>query len=89
MPPIDKTIRKARAASLRDAGAGAARNYLESRIGQIEEVLIEKSNFGRTAHFAPIHVTGDIMPGKIVMARVTGMDKSKTLQATAIRRDTA
>jgi threonylcarbamoyladenosine tRNA methylthiotransferase MtaB len=89
MPPIDKTIRKARAASLRDAGAGAARNYLESRIGQIEEVLIEKSNFGRTAHFAPIHVAGDIMPGKIVMARVTGMDKSKTLQATAIRRDTA
>ena len=89
MPPIDKTIRKARAAILRDAGAGAARNYLESRIGQIEEVLIEKSNFGRTAHFAPIHVNGDIMPGKIVMARVTGMDKSKTLQATAIRRDTA
>tara|TARA_Y100001934_G_scaffold41797_1_gene50229 strand:- start:53595 stop:54854 length:1260 start_codon:yes stop_codon:yes gene_type:complete len=89
MPPIDKTVRKARAASLRDAGAGAVRNYLESRIGQIEEVLIEKSNFGRTAHFAPIHVSGDIMPGKIVMARVTSIDKNKTLQAKAIRRDTA
>ncbi|MBO87985.1 MAG: tRNA (N(6)-L-threonylcarbamoyladenosine(37)-C(2))-methylthiotransferase MtaB [Rickettsiales bacterium] len=89
MPPIDKTVRKARAASLRDAGAGAVRNYLESRIGQIEAVLIEKSNFGRTAHFAPIHVSGDIMPGKIVMARVTSINKNKTLQATAIHRDTA
>lgn len=89
MPPVDKTLRKARAASLRNAGARAVQRYLESRIGQIEEVLIEKSNVGRTAYFAPIHVNGDIMPGKIISARVTGVAENKTLQATAIRRDTA
>ena len=89
MPPVDKAVRKARAARLRDAGSGAVRQYLESRIGHTEDVLIEKPNLGRTAYFAPIRVDGDAASGAIVAARVTGVDGNGTLQAITLQRDVA
>ena len=90
MPPVAKTVRKARAARLRDAGSVAVRQYLESRIGHTEDVLvIEKPNLGRTAYFAPIRVDGDAASGAIVAARVTGVDGNGTLQAITLQRDVA
>ena len=89
MPPVDKAVRKARAARLRDAGSVAVRQYLESRIGHTEDVLIEKPNLGRTAYFAPIRVDGNAASGAIVAARVTGVDGNSTLQATTLQRDAA
>ena len=80
MPPVDRAVRKARAARLRDAGSVAVRQYLESRIGHTEDVLIEKPNLGRTAYFAPIRVDGDAASGAIVAARVTGVDGNGTFR---------
>ena len=89
MPPVDRAVRKARAARLRDAGSVAVRQYLESRIGHTEDVLIEKPNLGRTAYFAPIRVDGDAASGAIVAARVTGVDGNGTLRAITLQRDVA
>ena len=89
MPPVDRAVRKARAARLRNAGAVAVRQYLESRIGHTEDVLIEKPKLGRTAQFAPIRVDGDTASGAIVAARVTGVDGNGILQATTLQRDAA
>ncbi len=58
MPPVTKAIRKARAATLRQAGAAAVANYLSTQVGQTAEVLMETPVRGRTAGFAPVRVAG-------------------------------
>ncbi len=58
MPPVAKAIRKARAATLRQAGASAVANYLSTQVGQTAEVLMETPVRGRTAGFAPVRVAG-------------------------------
>jgi threonylcarbamoyladenosine tRNA methylthiotransferase MtaB len=62
MPQVPVPVRRERAARLRDAGAAAARRFYESRLGRIEDVLIETGDRGRTAHFAPIRLCGTSAP---------------------------
>jgi len=89
MPPVDKAVRKARAARLRRAGADAVQAYLASRVGRTEEILIEKPGTGRTAYFAPVRIDGDSLPGTIVAARNTAVEENGTLRATLLQRDAA
>ena len=54
MPRVDPQRIRERAARLREAGASAYRQLLDSRIGATAEVLIEESGNGRTPDFLPV-----------------------------------
>ena len=91
MPRLDKTVVKERAARLRAAGEAATIAHLDSRLGAVEKVLIEKEDVGHTEQFHPIRVASrggsNLPPGDVVAARVTARD-GLTLRAEALS-DTA
>jgi len=77
MPHVDKPTRKARAAELRAAGGRAMARFLQDRVGETTEVLLEEADDdgrmkGRTPQFAPVRVTGgggDV--GEVRRVRIT------------------
>jgi threonylcarbamoyladenosine tRNA methylthiotransferase MtaB len=73
MPQLDKAIIKDRAARLRAKGELALSAFLDSQIGSIQRVLIERAGKGRLDTFAEILVEGGVA-GATVMARVIGRD---------------
>ena len=75
MPQVDRGIAKRRAAILRDAGDVAFRALCGSRVGSIENVLIERDGMGRTEQFVPLRIAG-FAAGQIVPVRVTGLSDS-------------
>ena len=82
MPQVDKTIRKARAARLREAGDRAYAAHLQARSGAIARVLVEKPGIGRTEDFTLAAAEG--APGDIVSVAVTGHDGEKLLTRPAL-----
>ncbi len=88
MPQIAAAERKSRAARLRAAGEAAKQAYLDSRVGTIEEILVETPETGRTAHFAPVSLEVHNRPGAIFAAQVDRVEKG-ALCATAAKRDAA
>ena len=62
MPQLPVALRRERAARLRAAGRARARDFLESRIGQHEIVLVERDGRGHTEHFAPVRIRGAAPP---------------------------
>jgi threonylcarbamoyladenosine tRNA methylthiotransferase MtaB len=72
MPQVDKRIARDRAAILRAAGERQFAKLCTSRIGQIEQVLIERDGLGRTEQFIPISVA-DAQPGDLLSVRVTAI----------------
>ncbi len=81
MPQLPMALRRERAARLRVAGAAERARFLASRLGQVEDALMEADGRGHTAHFAPIRLAG-AMRGARVAARVTRHD-GETLWAEA------
>lgn len=71
MPQVDGSLIKERAKRLRDAGTMRTEAFLNSRIGQTENVLMETATRGRTEQFAEIAMSEAAQPGKIVRTRVT------------------
>jgi tRNA-2-methylthio-N6-dimethylallyladenosine synthase len=43
--------------------------------GTSQEVLVEEESFGRSRGNYKVHMTGDVRPGEIVMARITDTDR--------------
>ena len=80
MPQLPVPLRRERAARLRAAGAEAAAGFYKARLehalrGQEETVLLEAPDRGHTEHFAPLRLTGAVLPeaqGRIIRARVHG-----------------
>ena len=58
MPQLPVPLRRERAARLREAGRRAARRFYEGRIGQVEQVLLERPDRGHSAQFAPVRLRG-------------------------------
>jgi threonylcarbamoyladenosine tRNA methylthiotransferase MtaB len=58
MPQLPKPLRRERAARLREAGRRAARRFFDSRVGMVEQVLLEGPDAGHSAHFAPVRLAG-------------------------------
>ncbi|MFH1805012.1 MAG: tRNA (N(6)-L-threonylcarbamoyladenosine(37)-C(2))-methylthiotransferase MtaB [Pseudomonadota bacterium] len=79
MPQVAKDVRRQRAAALRETGDRQLNAFLASRIGRVENVLIEKENTGHTEHFAPVMVNRVIEPGTIAKAKVTGLEDGKLI----------
>jgi threonylcarbamoyladenosine tRNA methylthiotransferase MtaB len=74
MPQVKKDIRKERAKILRDKGAAKLQENLSFYVGKKVSVLIEESDQGvakgKTDHFMPIILNGDIPVATIVQAKI-------------------
>jgi threonylcarbamoyladenosine tRNA methylthiotransferase MtaB len=75
MPQVDRKVAKERAAQLRALGDSQFAKLCESRVGMIENVLVERDGLGRTEQFVPLTVPG-FSQGQIVPVRVTGVSPS-------------
>jgi len=73
MPAVPPTLRRERAARLRDAGKLAARRFLATQIGQTISLLTETASAGHSEHFAPVRLTTPSRPGMLLSARVVGV----------------
>jgi threonylcarbamoyladenosine tRNA methylthiotransferase MtaB len=76
MPQVATTVVKDRARRLRAAGDAALRRRLEAEIGATRQVLIESAGQGRTEHFLPVAISGE-MPGTVKTLVVTGSDGAR------------
>ncbi|TAL01378.1 MAG: tRNA (N(6)-L-threonylcarbamoyladenosine(37)-C(2))-methylthiotransferase MtaB [Rhodospirillaceae bacterium] len=74
MPQVNGAVIKARAARLRAAGQQAFAAHLGTCMGQSIDVLMEKPNQGRSAHYIPVHFDAEQTPGTIVSARAVSTD---------------
>jgi threonylcarbamoyladenosine tRNA methylthiotransferase MtaB len=79
MPQLPVPLRRERAARLREVGRAAARRLYESRVGQVEQVLLERPDRGHSAQFAPVELRGgmgapgELRPLRAVAARDDGL----------------
>jgi threonylcarbamoyladenosine tRNA methylthiotransferase MtaB len=58
MPQLPVPLRRDRASRLREAGRQAARRLYESRLGQVEQVVLERPDRGIAENFAPVRLRG-------------------------------
>jgi threonylcarbamoyladenosine tRNA methylthiotransferase MtaB len=72
MPPLPGPVIKERAARLRQAGAMARTQHLQSLVGQTKLLLMERGGIGRTPCFTPARLDG-VTPGTFVTARLAGV----------------
>jgi threonylcarbamoyladenosine tRNA methylthiotransferase MtaB len=75
MPSVDVSVRKERAARLRDAGDKALTDAMIAAAGSKVTVLTEKEDTGRSEHFLPARITGGAEAGEIVTGNVTGVNE--------------
>jgi threonylcarbamoyladenosine tRNA methylthiotransferase MtaB len=73
MPQVNGNAIKARAKRLRASGEAALQRRLTSEIGATREVLIESASQGRTEHFLPVVITGEVA-GTVRAFTITGND---------------
>jgi threonylcarbamoyladenosine tRNA methylthiotransferase MtaB len=71
MPQVSRRTGKERAARLRALGDQQYSRFCQSRVGQVESVLVEREGMGRTEQFVPIAIPGH-RPGELVAARAVG-----------------
>jgi threonylcarbamoyladenosine tRNA methylthiotransferase MtaB len=72
MPQVSKRVARERAARLRTEADKQFAKLCTSRIGQTENVLIERDGMGRSEQFVPVAVPG-AQPGELLAVQVTGM----------------
>jgi threonylcarbamoyladenosine tRNA methylthiotransferase MtaB len=73
MPQVAGGVIRERAKRLRAAGDAALEKRLASEVGATRDVLIESATQGRTEHFVPVAIAGE-MPGAVRRLAVTGHD---------------
>ena len=84
MPQLEKSLIKARAARLREAGTAALVKHLDAHIGRETEVLVERGAQGRLPDFTPVIFEAESgEAGRPVRARIIGHDKTR-LKAQAL-----
>ena len=86
MPQVDRQVARNRAAILRDAGTLQLEKLSASRIGQVENVLVERNGIGRTEQFLPVSMPS-ATPGDLLCVRITGLAEDglvgETMRAAA------
>jgi threonylcarbamoyladenosine tRNA methylthiotransferase MtaB len=75
MPQVDRGIARQRATRLRALGEQQYQSLVASRIGAVENVLVEKHGIGRQEQFLPVAVPGHA-PGEIVPVKITGSNQA-------------
>jgi threonylcarbamoyladenosine tRNA methylthiotransferase MtaB len=81
MPQVDRAIAKERAARLRERGAQALRDYLQSQIGVHCRVLTETDCVARTAQFAPVRLKAPMPAGALIDVTIAGHDGRQLVAA--------
>jgi len=76
MPQVSSGVIKERAKRLRAAGEAALRRRLDAEFGAAREVLIESDRQGRTEHFLPVAVSGEV-PGSLRRLEIAGHDGTR------------
>ncbi|WGS20963.1 MULTISPECIES: tRNA (N(6)-L-threonylcarbamoyladenosine(37)-C(2))-methylthiotransferase MtaB [unclassified Bradyrhizobium] len=76
MPQVDGGAIKERAKRLRAAGEAALLRRLAAEVGATRDVLIESNRQGRTEHFLPVAIDGDV-PGLVRRLMMTGHDGAR------------
>ncbi len=76
MPQVAGTAIKERARRLRAAGEAALRKRIEAEVGAVRDVLIESATAGRTEHYLPVAVGGE-MPGAVRRLTIAGHDGAR------------
>jgi threonylcarbamoyladenosine tRNA methylthiotransferase MtaB len=74
MPQVAGDVRRARAAKLRTAGEEVLHRFLQSKIGAVENVLVEAGGVGHTSQFAEVSVPAGLPMGEIARVRITGVE---------------
>ncbi|MFT3967844.1 MAG: tRNA (N(6)-L-threonylcarbamoyladenosine(37)-C(2))-methylthiotransferase MtaB [Sphingobium sp.] len=75
MPQVPPPLARERAARMRAACARQRRAWLAGQVGRRVEVLVERSGLsGHAEDFAPVRLSAPSEPGKIVTARVAGLE---------------
>jgi threonylcarbamoyladenosine tRNA methylthiotransferase MtaB len=75
MPQVDPAVAKARAMRLRALGEAQVEKLSQSRIGQVESVLVERGGIGRQEQFLPV-LSSVHLQGQIVAMRITGVSQT-------------
>jgi threonylcarbamoyladenosine tRNA methylthiotransferase MtaB len=78
MPQVAGPAIKDRARRLRAVGEAALRKRLATEIGATREVLIESATAGRTEHFLPVAISGEV-PGRVKSFAITGQDGARLM----------
>jgi threonylcarbamoyladenosine tRNA methylthiotransferase MtaB len=76
MPQVAGEAIKERAKRLRATGEAALRKRLASEIGATRQVLIESGRQGRTEHFLPVAISGEV-PGTVLTLGINGHDGAR------------
>ena len=71
MPQVRGEVIKERARRLRSLGEAALQRRLASEIGATRKVLIESPTQGRTEHFVPVAIAGEV-PGAVMTLAING-----------------
>ena len=76
MPQVNGNAIKERAKRLRATGEAALQKRLASEIGATRQVLIESPTQGRTEHFLPVAIAGEV-PGAVRALTIAGHDGAR------------
>jgi threonylcarbamoyladenosine tRNA methylthiotransferase MtaB len=77
MPQVEGAVVKARARRLRERGAARLASYLAGLDGTRLEVMMETGRHGRTAHYAPVEIGTDQVPGSLLEIEITGARRDR------------
>ena len=76
MPQVAGGEIRERARRLRATGEAALRKRLASEVGAVREVLIESATQGRTEHFVPVAIAGEV-PGMVRRLAISSHDGAR------------
>jgi threonylcarbamoyladenosine tRNA methylthiotransferase MtaB len=81
MPAVAPDVVRERAARLRAAGAMRLEHELSSRIGHIDNILVEKETMGRAGFYAAVALDAAAVPGSVQRMRFVGAADGKLIGA--------
>lgn len=70
MPQVEVSLRKERAARLRDLGEKQMDKFMKSHVGKTRQVIVEQNGVGRTEHFAEVNLSFEAMQGHLYDVRI-------------------
>jgi threonylcarbamoyladenosine tRNA methylthiotransferase MtaB len=76
MPQVNGNAIRQRAKRLRGVGEAALQKRLASEVGSVRQVLIESATQGRTEHFLPVAIAGEV-PGGVLTLNISGHDGAR------------
>lgn len=77
MPQVAHTIRKERAARLREKGVMQMNKFLTKHVGAQRQIVVEQNGIGRTEHFAEVILDKQLEPGTLHRVRTLALEGDK------------